>query len=257
MNVVGVAALAVLGLLVGLFLNVVIDRVPAKQPILPLRSRCPRCPEEAADVPGLPVLAWLEPGARCPVCGSRLPLRFLLVPVANAALFAAAGVRLGNDWALPAFLVFFAVLLTITVIDLQLQIIPNRVVYPAIFLSIPLLILAALAHHDFSRLGQALIGATLAWLALLVIHLVSPGGMGFGDVRLSFLLGLFLGWLSYGHVITGIFLGFLLGAVVGLLLVAVRLRSRADHVPFGPFLAAGAGFTVLAGGPAVRMLTAF
>ncbi|MFN2506559.1 MAG: A24 family peptidase [Acidimicrobiales bacterium] len=259
MTVVGVAALAalaVLGLVVGLFLNVVIDRVPAKQPLLRLRSRCPRCPEDAADARGLPISAWLKPGGRCPACGNRLPIRFLLVSVGNAALFAAAGVRFGADWALPAYLVFFAALLAITVIDFQLQIIPNRVVYPAIFASLPLLAIAGLAQHDLSRLSRALIGAALAWLALLVIHLVSPGGMGFGDVRLSFLLGLFLSWLSYGHVITGIFLGFLLGAVIGLLLVAFRLRARTDHVPFGPFLAVGAGFTVLAGGPVVRMLIA-
>jgi leader peptidase (prepilin peptidase)/N-methyltransferase len=97
------------------------------------------------------------------------------------------------------------------------------------------------------------IGAAAAWFALLVIHLISPGGMGFGDVRLSFLLGLFLGWLSYGHVVTGLFLGFLLGAVVGLLLVAVRLRSRTDHVPFGPFLAAGTALAILVGDPLVRL----
>jgi leader peptidase (prepilin peptidase)/N-methyltransferase len=76
--------------------------------------------------------------------------------------------------------------------------------------------------------------------------------MGFGDVRLSFLLGLFLGWLSWGHIVTGLFLGFLLGAVVGVVLVALRLRARTDHVPFGPFLAAGAVIGVLVGGPIVR-----
>jgi leader peptidase (prepilin peptidase)/N-methyltransferase len=98
-----------------------------------------------------------------------------------------------------------------------------------------------------------LLGAALAWLALLIIHLISPSGMGFGDVRLSFLLGLFLGWLSYSHVISGLFLGFLLGALVGLVLVALRLRSRTDHVPFGPFLAAGAALAVLVGNPLIRV----
>ena len=241
-----------LGFVVGLFLNVVIDRVPPKQALLPLRFRCPRCPEEAEDRKGLPVRAWLRPRGGCPVCGKRLPSRYLLVPLANALLFGLAGVRFGDDWALPAYLVFFAALLAISVIDLQLEIIPNRIVYPAIFVSIPLLALAALAQDDFSPLGRALIGASLAWLALLVIHLVSPAGMGFGDVRLSFLLGLFLGWLSYGHVVTGMFLGFLLGAVIGLVLIALRLRARTDHVPFGPFLAAGAALAVLAGTPLVR-----
>ena len=253
MNVLGVAACAVLGLAVGLFLNVLIDRVPAKQPLRPLRFRCPRCPEDATDSPGLPVGAWLRPRSRCPVCRQPLPLRYVLVPVANALLFAAVAVRLGADWALPAYLVFFAALLAISVIDFQLQIIPNRIVYPAIFASVPLLALAALATQDFSRLGRALAGAALAWLGLLIIHLVSPGGMGFGDVRLAFLLGLFLGWLSYGHVLSGLFLGFLLGAVIGVVLVVLRIRARTDHVPFGPFLAAGAALAVLVGDPVIRV----
>ena len=253
MNLLGAAACAVLGLAVGLLLNVLIDRVPAKERILPLRFRCRRCPEDGAEVPGLPVSAWLRPGGRCPACGQRLPPRYLLVPLANAILFGAAAVRVGWDWALPAYLVFFATLLTISVIDFQLQIIPNRIVYPAIFASVPLLTLAALVEHDLSRLGRALIGAVLAWLALLVIHLISPGGMGFGDVRLSFLLGLFLGWLSFSHVISGLFLGFVLGAVVGVVLVVLGIRSRTDHVPFGPFLATGAGLVVLVGNPVIRV----
>ena len=241
-----------LGFGVGLFLNVVIDRVPAKKPLLPLRFRCPRCPEEATDRPGLPIGAWLRPGAPCPVCGQRLPARYWLVPVANAALFAAVAVRLGADWALPAYLLFFAALLAISIIDLQLQIIPNRIVYPLIFASVPLLAVAALADDDWSALKRALISAAVAWFALLVIHLIQPGGMGFGDVRLSFALGLFLGWISYDHALMGLFMGFLLGAVVGLLLVAFRIRSRTDHVPFGPFLAAGTALTILVGGPLVR-----
>lgn len=227
--------------------------MPARQPLFPLGFRCPRCPEDAVESPGLPVAAWLRPGAACPVCGQRLPLRYLLVPAANAVLFGVAAVRIGADWALPAYLLFFAALLAISVIDLQLQIIPNRIVYPAIFASVPLLAVAALAEHDLSRLGRALAGAALAWLGLLIIHLISPGGMGFGDVRLAFLLGLFLGWLSYGHVVSGLFLGFLLGALVGVALVALRLRARTDHVPFGPFLAAGAALAVLVGNPVIRV----
>jgi leader peptidase (prepilin peptidase)/N-methyltransferase len=250
-------ALAVLagvaGLAVGLFLNVVIDRVPPREPLTPLRFRCPRCPEEAADRPGLPWGAWLVPGRACPVCGAPLPARYWLVPLSTAGLFAAVALRFGTDWALPAYLVFVASLVAVTVIDLQLQIIPNRIVYPTIFLSVPLLGLAAVAQADLGRLGRALVGAALAWGLLLLVHLVSPGGMGFGDVRLAFVLGLFLGWLSLGHVLTGIFLGFLLGAVVGLVLVGFRIRDRKASVPFGPFLAAGAALAVLVGGPLGRL----
>jgi leader peptidase (prepilin peptidase)/N-methyltransferase len=249
----GAAICALLGLAVGLFLNVVIDRVPPKQPLLPLRFRCPRCPEEATDRPGLPLLAWLRPRHRCPVCGQPLPLRYLAVPLANAALFAAASLRIGIDWALPAFLVFFAALLAISVIDLQLQIIPNRIVYPAIFLSVALLAVAALVREDAGTLRRALISGALAWVALFLMHVAYPRGMGFGDVRLSFLLGLFLGWFSYGYLVTGLFLGFVLTAVVGTGLMLVRGRSRPEELPFGPFLAAGATLAVLVGDPVVRV----
>ncbi len=213
----GAIGCGMLGLLVGLFLNVVIERVPDKQPLWPMSLRGP-----------------------------------VLVPLVNAALYAAVCLRFGADWALPAYLIFFSSLLAISVIDLKLQIIPNRIVYPTIFASIPLLGIAALAEHDGGQLVRALISAALAWFGLLVIHLIQPGGMGFGDVRLAFILGLYLGWLSYSHVLVGLFMGFLLGAVVGVLLVAVRLRKRTDHVPFGPFLAAGAAIAVLVGHPIIR-----
>jgi len=217
--VAGAAACGLLGLAVGLFLNVVIVRAPDKLPLWPVPIRGP----------------WL-------------------VPLANGVLFAAGAARFGADAALPAYLVFFASLLAISVIDLKLQIIPNRIVYPTIFVSVPLLAVAAVAEHDGGRLVRALVGAAAAWAALLVIHLISPGGMGFGDVRLSFILGLFLGWLGYGHVLVGLFTGFLLGAFIGVLLVALRLRKRTDSVPFGPFLAAGAVIAVLAGDPIVTAL---
>ena len=249
---IGIAASAVLGFVAGLFLNPVIDWVPNKHRLLPPRFRCPQCPSLTKARPGWPVAAWARPGGTCPLCGQRLPARYFLVPLATAALYAAAAVRFGADWALPAYFVFFASLAAITVIDLQQQIIPNRIVYPTIFASVPLLAVAALAGSGWDAFVRALIGGSLAWLSLFVVHLVSPGGMGFGDVRLSFILGLFLGWIGYGHVFVGMFLGFMLGAVVGGGLVVVRRKSRQDHVPFGPFLAAGATIGVLFGAPLVR-----
>ena len=95
---------------------------------------------------------------------------------------------------------------------------------------------------------RSLGGAVVAFVLLLVMNIVSPRGMGMGDVKLAFLLGLYLGWLSWGRVFLGLFLGFLLGSLVGLLLIALKLRSRKDHVPFGPFLAAGTVIAVLWGG---------
>ena len=259
------AFLGVFGFVVGVFVNLLVDRVPGKRSLRPPGGGCRRCvpdptlrPDDdaetagaadadAAEGPLVGALFW--PGGRCRVCARAPSPRYAVVQVLTAATFGAVGLRLGADWAVPAYLVLFASLLAISVIDLERNIIPNRIVYPTIFLSVPLLAVAAVAEGDLGRLGQALVGAAAAWAALLVIHLVSPAGMGFGDVRLSFVLGLFLGWLDLRLVLIGLFLGFLLGSVLGVLLVLLRLRGRRDHIPFGPFLAAGAALAVFFGDP--------
>ena len=210
---------ALLGVPGGMLANHLIDRSPDKQPLRPFPSA-----RSLIDS----TLDWV-------------------VIAATVALFAAAALRFDGEWVVAAYLVFFLCLVSITVIDLQLQIIPNRIVYPTIFASIPLLALAALLDGEWDRFGHALMGATFAWLALLVLHLISPAGMGFGDVRLAFVLGLFLGWIDLSHVLAGMFLGVLLIAALGVVLAVLRLRSLQEHIAFGPFLAIGSTVAVFAG----------
>jgi leader peptidase (prepilin peptidase)/N-methyltransferase len=243
------AGCGVLGLLVGSFLNVVIVRVPQRQSVVRPRSRCPRCDTPLADRDNVPVLSWLVLRGRCRSCGEPISARYPLVELTTAGLFAVAGLRFGADWALPGFLLFFAVLLAVSAIDLEHFIVPNRIVYPAIVVSVPLLALAAVVDGEGGRLARALVGALAAFAGLLVLRLLYPRGMGMGDVKLALLLGLFLGWLGLGHVVVGLFLGFLLGSVVGVGLMAAGRRGRKDHLPFAPFLAAGAVLAVFVGQP--------
>jgi leader peptidase (prepilin peptidase) / N-methyltransferase len=253
------AACGLLGLYVGLYLNLAADLLPQKKPMRPLRAGCRNCLDASTANPRLPRLPWTarrplrsgHAGRGCQVCGERVSVRYAVVEVACAALFVAAAIRFGVDAALPAYLVFFACLLVVTVIDLEYSIIPNRIVYPTIFAAIPLLVLAALVDDDFGRLGAALAGAAIAFGVLFVVHMISPASMGFGDVRLSFILGLFLGWLGLSHVVAGLFLGFALGAVIGVGLMLTKRRGRKDSVPFGPFLAGGAAIAVLVGRPLI------
>lgn len=210
---------ALLGVPAGMFTNHVIDRVPDRQSLKPV-----------------PALATLYRG-----------VRQSLVIVVIVGLFAGTAVRFDAGAVVPAYLVFFMCLVSISVIDADRQIIPNYIVYPTIFASIPLLALAALAGGDWDRFGHAILGASIAWLALFLIHLISPGGMGFGDVRLAFVLGLFLGWIDLLDVFTGMFAGVLLICFVGIVLAVLRLRSLQEHIAFGPFLAVGSTLTVFAG----------
>jgi leader peptidase (prepilin peptidase)/N-methyltransferase len=235
----------VFGLAVGSFLNVVIHRVPAKQSVVKPRSRCPQCGTELANRDNIPVVSWLLLRGKCRTCETPISVRYPLVELGTATLFVAAGVRFGAGWELPAYLLLFASLLAISAIDLELYIIPNRIVYPTFFAAAPLLTAAALINGEPRHLRSAAIGAAAAFLALFVVHVIQPRGMGFGDVRLAAVLGLYLGYIDLKLVLLGMLIGFLLGAVVGIFLVATRIRSRKDAVPFGPFLAAGAILAIL------------
>lgn len=243
------AACAVFGLAVGSFLNVVIWRIPRKESVVAPASHCPGCGKPISPRDNVPVLSWLILRGRCRHCGVRISARYPLVEVGNAVLFAVLGARFAHSWALPAYLLLGAALLAISIIDLEHYLIPNRIIYPVGFASVPLLALGAGLDGHWWWFARALIGAACAFSALFVIHVASPRGMGFGDVRLSFVLGLYLGYLGALDVMFGLFLGFLYGAVIGMVLMVTRKRNRRQHIPFGPFLATGALTIVLFGGP--------
>jgi leader peptidase (prepilin peptidase)/N-methyltransferase len=247
-----VAACAVLGLLVGSFLNVVIWRVPRKVSVMWPTSHCPACEAPIRPSDNVPVASWLRLRGKCRQCEAPIPLRYPLVEVGCAVLFVAAAIRFGPSWALPAYLVLFAALLAISVIDLEHYIVPNRITVPLTLASVPLIGLASLGEGDGSAFVRSLLGGLAFFAFLLVLNLLYPKGMGMGDVKLSFVLGIHLGWLGWGEVFFGAFLSFLLGAVISLALVAVRRRGGKDFVPFGPFLALGTVLAVLWGEPLLR-----
>jgi leader peptidase (prepilin peptidase)/N-methyltransferase len=234
------------GLMVGSFLNVVIHRVPQRASVVRPPSACPSCGEQIAPRDNIPVLSWLLLRGRCRHCSARISIRYPLVELATAALFVAVAAEFHDDLVLPAYLVLAACLLAISFIDLEHFIVPNRILIVACALGAPLLTLAA-AADGWGHLRGSLYGGVLGLGLLLAIHLVNPRGMGMGDVKLAGVLGLYVGFLGAGHVLLGLFLGFLLGSVIGLLLIATGLRSRRDHIPFAPFLAAGAMLTLFVG----------
>jgi leader peptidase (prepilin peptidase)/N-methyltransferase len=245
-----VAAISgIYGLVIGSFLNVVIWRVPRKESIVTPPSHCPRCDAKIANRDNIPLVSWLVLRGRCRNCGTSISARYPLIEILTALLFAAVGARFAHSWALPAFLVLAGALVALSIIDLEHFVLPNRIIYPVDGALLVLLAAASALEHDWGAFGRALAGGAAAFAVFFVIHLVSPRGMGFGDVRLSFLLGLALGWLGWGEVAGGLFAGFLYGAVIGVALIAVKVKGRKQQIPFGPFLALGAMTFVLFGGP--------
>jgi len=235
----GVALAGVLGGLIGSFLNVVVHRLPRGESLVSPGSRCPSCGAVVAPYDNVPLVSWLVLRGRCRRCGARISARYPLVELITALAFAAVALARGVDEELALWLPFVAVLIAVAAIDLEHQIIPNRIVAPAAVYG-----LAASLVIRTDAVPELLAAAAAAFALLLLAALAYPAGMGMGDVKLAGLMGLYLG-LS---VAPALFTAFIAGSVVG---VALLARSPAGNrrrgIPFGPFLALGGFVGVLAG----------
>ncbi len=174
-----------------------------------------------------------------------------VLEVATAVLFALAALRFGPTAELPAWLWSAAAGVLLGVIDLRERLLPNRVLLPATVGALLLLTVAAGAGDRWDDLLRAVLAGGAAFAVLLVMALVSPAGMGMGDVKLAALLGLLLGWLGWPVVLLGFLLGFLAQALLGLALIAARRAGRRTELPFGPALVLG---TALAAGWSASLL---
>lgn len=252
MTAILIGSCAALGLVVGSFLNVVIYRVPRQKSVVSPRSACPNCHVPIAARDNIPVASWLLLKGRCRSCQAPISVRYPLVELATAGLFAGTAARFGEDWALPAYLVLFAGLLTLACIDLERLVLPKRIVNPLLGLVTALLLLAAAMT---GRWNHFLVGGLCAmgwFIAFLALNAVSPRALGFGDVRLAPVLGLALGWLGPRYVLLGFFAANLCGAVIGMALIAAKRMSRRQQIPFGAFLALGTALAVFAGPELLR-----
>lgn len=220
MNATRVVICALLALPVGWFAGVLIDRVPDRASLTPL--------------PGV-----------------RLHGKYLFVHVAMVVLFVLAALRFDEEpvGQLVGYLFLFAMLLTVSVIDVELFRLPDLIVLPSIVITLVLIIVVSVATDDPASIRYALAGGALYFGFLFFAHLVYPRGMGFGDVKLAVVMGLFVGWLgttytaSIGLVLWAMLIGFVAGSIIGIVLLAVRRRSK--QIPFGPFLALGTVVAVM------------
>lgn len=240
MNAFLVSACAVLGLLVGSFVNVVVWRVPSGESVIRPPSHCPGCTHPVRPRDNVPVLSWLLLRGRCRDCSDPISIRYPLVEIATAVLFLVLTLQIGVEPELPAFLYLGAIGVALTLIDLDVKRLPNVIVLPSYPVGVALLSAAAAIDDDWAPLLRALLGTVALFGLYFALALIHPAGMGFGDVKLAGVLGLYLGWLGWAEVITGGFLGFLLGGLVGGGLMLAGRAGRKSAIPFGPFMLAGA-----------------
>jgi leader peptidase (prepilin peptidase) / N-methyltransferase len=233
-----VAALA--GLLVGSFLNVVAWRLPRGESLVSPGSACPACRTPIKPYDNVPVVSWLLLRGRCRHCREAISGRYPLVEAATAALYAA--VVIGRHGALDVSLGLLLVtaLVPITLVDLDLRLIPNAITLPA---SVAAIVAAAII--DVGYVPEQLIAGGAAGGFFLLAAVLYPRGMGMGDVKLAGMLGLYLG----RAVAPAVLVALVAGVLVGGLIIARKgaAEGRKTAVPFGPFLALGAVVALFAG----------
>jgi leader peptidase (prepilin peptidase) / N-methyltransferase len=230
---------AILGAVIGSFLNVVIHRLPRQESLVAPSSRCPACGTPIAPRDNVPVVSWLVLRGRCRHCGAGISPRYPVVELLTAAVFGAVVAVRGFDEGLVLELPFVACLIALAGIDLDHQLLPNRIVYPMAVYG-----LVATALVDTDDLVEHLVAGAGAFVFLFVAVLAYPRGMGMGDVKLAGAMGLYLG-LS---IVPAMLTAFLTGTVVGLGIIAREgAQARKKAVPFGVFLALGGLVGVLAG----------
>lgn len=220
-----------LGLLLGGLVTMVADRVPDGLPVLRPGPRCPACEHRLRLVDVVPVLSWFRSRGRCRRCDERISVAYPVVEVVTALSVVVAVLEFGDTWVVLPFLVFYPTLVAVSVVDLFHYRIPDRITFPAFGVCFALIVVVSVGYGEPGAIGWALLGAAIFFLGLFVPHLVSPAGMGFGDVKLALLLGLHIGWIS-GATITivrlvlfTLIIASAIGVVAGLSLGALRRRG--------------------------------
>ena len=241
--------LVVLGLLIGSFLTVVVDRVPRGGNINRPPSACGNCGLRLGPLDLVPVLSWLVLRGKCRRCRNPIGIEPIVIELANVAVWVLLAWKFHRDdqlEVLPAFLIFGSVLVAQTWIDIREQRLPREITFVGLVLGGIALSVAAVLLEEPERIWMAGLGAAIALALIGAIYVGSNAyygkdvAFGFGDVILAPLLGLFLGWLNPGIVAPGLFFGFILGTLGAIPAMVAKQADGKTQLPFGPFLALGA-----------------
>jgi leader peptidase (prepilin peptidase)/N-methyltransferase len=243
---------ALLGLAIGSFLNVCIDRLPQNKSIVLPPSHCEACQHKLAAKDNIPMFSYLRLRGRCRYCQASIPRRIFWVELATSLIFALLCWHYGLSVELGVMAFYACLFIIIFVIDLEQGLILNKVVYPGMVVA---LLLALLPQSWLTQtiwltqvikpgIASAALGGGIGFGIFLLIAIVSRGGMGWGDVKLAALIGLATG---FPLVFVAIIMGAILGGIVAVALMIAKKRTRRETIPFGPFLALAAMVTLLWG----------
>lgn len=258
-----IAFFALLGLLAGSFLNVCIDRLPGGKSVVFPPSHCDSCNHRLGLCDLVPVFSYLFLRGRCRYCRKRIPLRLPVVEAVAGAMFGFFFLEFGFTFELAVFIIYGCFMILIFVIDLEHQLVLNRVVYPGMIIAFTFSFfrpeiagvdslgsgavfqaVSSVAGDGAGRAVIALAGGTLGLAAMSVPYIIYPGGMGMGDIKLAAMAGMMTG---YPLVILAMLMSWILGGVVAALLLALKIKGRKDAIPAAVFMTVSVMVTILWG----------
>lgn len=225
------------GLLIGSFINVVVYRLPIGKSVVYPGSECLKCNNKLSWQDLIPVISYLILKGKCRFCGVKISVRYPLVELLTGFLFTVV-VLCKGEFAVP-FLLLTSLLIVITLIDLDTYYIPDVLLVCGVFSWVVMV-----GVYNFISIQHAFYGALAGFMVMLIIYLLSRGGMGFGDVKFAAMVGLYLG---VELTLLALMLAFIMGSVIGGGLLISGLKTRKDALPFGPFIAFGCFVSFLFG----------
>lgn len=221
----------ILGTVIGSFINVCIYRIPRGESVVYPPSHCPHCSCNLGPSDLIPVLSYFWLLGRCRKCGAGISIRYPLVELLTGVMFLLAFNKFGLTFDFLTAIILIICLIISAFIDLRYQIIPDKVILPAMAYG---LLINILVHRE--DLPNHLMGFALGGGIIFLIVVLSRGGMGGGDIKLFAAVGLFLG---VRLTVLAMLLSFIMGSIAGLILIMLNIRKMKDAIPFGPFIALG------------------
>jgi leader peptidase (prepilin peptidase)/N-methyltransferase len=242
----------IFGSVVGSFLNVCIFRMPRRLSIILPSSRCPSCNTPIKPWDNIPIVSYIFLGGKCRFCKAKISFRYPLVEMLNAVLYVLILWRFDFGWHTLVYFIFSSSLIIITFIDLDFQIIPDRITLSGIpigFLAGSFLLPDPFARSSLLGIKGSLIGMIAGFGVFYLVALIGSAifkkeALGGGDVKMMAMVGALMGWKT---VILTTFLGSLTGSILGILLIVSKGKDRMTKLPFGPFLALGTVITLFFG----------
>lgn len=232
------------GLIVGSFLNVCIYRIPREESIAFPSSHCPKCNTSLKWYDNIPVLSFIAYKGKCRYCGDQISPQYPIIEMLNALIYIIIFIKFGFTIDFIFYAIISSILIVVTVIDLQNMIIPDILIILILATTVIYKITSYLLYKTSPDILNSLGALALSSGIFLLIILISKGGMGGGDVTLIGSLGFILG---VKNILLTIFLSFIFGAIISVLLLLFKIKGRKDPIPFGPFIVLGFFITLIAG----------